>query len=1022
MHTPLALAGLAALALAPSARAAGTGGVEGTLVDQMTSQVATGKATVAIACGAVHRSANVDAAGHFAFADLPEGSCVLTARSAAYVTSQLTVTVTGGSIATILVGMTSIEYAEKLRKQQDQRMQMLRKRALRPAPGAAGAGRDFAGRGERARGAVEDNEAQRPMPRREAPLRNAAPPMLAPQPAPPPMVAQPVAPQVAPAAPPPPAAVAPLAKPADDKVATRAPAKQPAGIAAKADAPVVAKPALAAQAVAKEEAAAPVAAHRVPAADRIEAKGKLARLDDAKPFDGRVAGKKFAANANGGFVLEQQASSWAVVRVFPVPQYSRAYDGPRSDFRETVYWNPSVQTNAEGNAEVSFVVSDAVTAFRATAEGFSAAGLPGGGSSTFQSKLPLALDARLPVEVTSGDTIRLPVTISNETDEPIDASLAAQFGSAFKLTGRPATGAIRLRAHDKQSLLFPLDVVATDGTAEVSIKLTGRGLSDEVKRTIRVVPRGFPIELAASGTAHRGDAARHVLDLAGALPGTIHASVTMFPSPVAAMTQGMAGMIREPGGCFEQTSSTNYPNIMILGYLNSNDGADPALVAKTQGVLDHGYKLLTGYETPEKGYEWFGHTPGHEALTAYGLMEFADMAKVYDVDKKMIERTADWLMSRRDGQGGFSRSAQALDSFGRANPTTTNAYIMWALSEAHRTAALGKELDVQKALGSDTRDPYLLALASNTNLVTAPKAGDTTAMIKKLVAMQNKDGSFPGAKESITMSGGESLTIETTALAVLALIKASPSSEYEAQIRAGVDWLNARRGGYGAWGNTQATVLGLKALTAYSEHARQMSAPGSATLVINGRPAGTLPFDKGRRDALVWDNIAANLSPGKNTIELRLDSAAQLPYTISIDYRSAQPASSPQTKLAIATQLIKTQARMGEGVTLRTHVENTSTGGIPMTLARIGIPGGLVFQTWQLKELRDKHLIDFYETRPREVILYWRALPPSAKKDIDLNLLAAVPGTYEAPASSAYLYYTAEDKAWTKPVSIAVDR
>ncbi|HEY6173365.1 MAG TPA: alpha-2-macroglobulin family protein, partial [Kofleriaceae bacterium] len=667
------------------------------------------------------------------------------------------------------------------------------------------------------------------------------------------------------------------------------------------------------QAVAKTEAAAPAAAHRAPAADMIEAKGKLAVLDDAKPFDGSAAGKKrFAANANGDFVLQQQANGWAVVRVFPVPQYTRAYDGPRTDFRETVYWNPSVQTNADGNAEVSFVVSDAVTSFRATAEGFSAAGLPGGGSSTFQSKLPLTLDARLPVEVTSGDAVRLPVTITNETDEPVDATLAAQFGSAFKLTGQPATGAIHLRAHDKQSLLFPLDVVATDGSAEVSIRLTGRGLSDEIKRTIRVVPRGFPIELAASGTAHGGDPARHVLDLAGALPGTIHASVTMFPSPVAAMTQGMAGMIREPGGCFEQTSSTNYPNIMILGYLNSNDAADPALVARTQGVIDHGYKLLTGYETPEKGYEWFGHTPGHEALTAYGLMEFADMAKVYDVDKRMVERTADWLMSRRDGQGGFSRSSQALDSFGRASPTTTNAYIMWALSEAHRTAALGKELEVQKTLGADTRDPYLLALAANTSLLAAPRAGDTTAMIKKLAAMQNKDGSFPGAKESITMSGGDSLTIETTALATLALIKASPASEYETQIRAGVDWLNARRGGYGAWGNTQATILGLKALTAYSEHARQMSAPGSATLVINGRPAGTLPFDKGRRDALVWDNIAANLSPGKNTIELRLDSAAQLPYTISIDYRSAQPASSPQTKLAIATQLIKTQARMGE--------------------------------------------------------------------------------------------------------------
>jgi hypothetical protein len=33
-----------------------------------------------------------------------------------------------------------------------------------------------------------------------------------------------------------------------------------------------------------------------------------------------------------------------------------------------------------------------------------------------------------------------------------------------------------------------------------------------------------------------------------------------------------------------------------------------------------------------------------------------------------------------------------------------------------------------------------------------------------------------------------------------------------------------------------------------------------------------------------------------------------------------------------------------------------------------------------------------------------------------------VPGHYEAPATSAYLYYTAEDKAWTTPVQITVDR
>jgi alpha-2-macroglobulin-like protein len=710
---------------------------------------------------------------------------------------------------------------------------------------------------------------------------------------------------------------------------------------------------------------------------------------------------------------------YSPVRVFPVPQYTKGYDGPRTDFRETIYWNAGVETGRDGTATVTFPVSDAVTSFRATAEGVSANGLPGAGSAVIQSKLPLSLDARLPVEVTSGDKIRLPVTLTNETQETIEANLTAAFGSAFKLGDNP-TGKIVLRAGEKKSLFFPLEVIATAGDADVSIAVRARGLEDKLDKTIRIVPLGFPFEVGASGTARTGARTAHAFELAGALPGSIKATVTMYPSPVASMTQGMEAMIREPGGCFEQTSSTNYPNIMILSYLATNDAADAALVQKTQSTLDRGYKLLTGYETKQKGYEWFGQTPGHEALTAYGLMEFADMARVYDVDHAMVERTADWLLSRRDGKGGFLRSSQALDSFGRASEPTTNAYIVWALAEARRTKQLAKELAAQRDLGESTKDPYLMALVANTAQLAA--MAEASGFVKKLAAMQDKDGSFPGAKESITMSGGESLAIESTALATLALIKASPNNEYETQIRRAVDWLNSKRSGFGSWSNTQATILGLKAMTAYSEYAKQMATSGAATLIINGKPAGTLTFDKGHKGALVWDDLSSKLSPGTNRIEIELAGGATLPYSIAVEYRAARPQSSPEAKVNVTTQLAKETVKLGEGVKLRARVENKTADGLPMTLARVGIPGGLTFQTWQLKELRDKGLIDFYETRPREVILYWRALAPSAKKDIDLDLIASTPGSFQAPATSAYLYYTAEDKAWVAPVKVAIEK
>ncbi|MCE9573460.1 MAG: carboxypeptidase regulatory-like domain-containing protein [Deltaproteobacteria bacterium] len=722
----------------------------------------------------------------------------------------------------------------------------------------------------------------------------------------------------------------------------------------------------------------------------------------------RIAQQAQPFQINGG--------EYAAVRVFPVPQYTGKPEGPRTDFRETIYWNPGVETDARGDATVRFVMSDAVTAFRVTAEGFAASGLPGEGVAQIQSRLPVTLDVHLPTEVSSGDVIDLPVSVGNQTGDDLDAKLTATFGAAFRIKAATSGDPLHLDANGKATVRYPLEVVGTRGDADVSLAVSADGIEDAMQKTIRVVPRGFPFVAQASGTAARGTATINRLDLAGALPGSIHATVTMYPSPVAAMTEGMAGMIREPGGCFEQTSSTNYPNIMILSYLGSTDAADPALVEKTRGVLDHGYRLLTGYETPEKGYEWFGHTPGHEALTAYGLMEFADMAKVYDVDRGMVERTATWLMNQRDHKGGFTRSSTALDSFGRAGAATTNAYIMWALAEAGRTSGMDRELAVQRELGASTTDPYLLALATNTNLIAAPTAKETAAMVARLVAAQAVDGSFTGAKESITMSGGDALVVETTSLAVLALLKASPNGEQDLAIRRAVEWLNGHRGGYGDWGNTQATILGLKASTAYAEHARQTQTDGTATLVVNGKAISAIHFEKGRRDPLVWDDFASALSSGVNTIEVRLDSQATMPYAIAIDYRSAKPQSSPDAKVAITTALLQKTIRTGEGLTLRAHVENRTADGIPMTIARIGIPGGAVFQTWQLKELVDQGKVDFYETRPREVILYWRALAPKAAHDIDLKLLAAVPGTYEAPASSAYLYYTAEDKAWAPPM------
>jgi len=100
---------------------------------------------------------------------------------------------------------------------------------------------------------------------------------------------------------------------------------------------------------------------------------------------------------------------------------------------------------------------------------------------------------------------------------------------------------------------------------------------------------------------------------------------------------------------------------------------------------------------------------------------------------------------------------------------------------------------------------------------------------------------------------------------------------------------------------------------------------------------------------------------------------------------------------------------------------NRRAEGVPMTLARIGLPAGLEPREDQLKELKKSGAIDFYETRPREVTLYLRGMAPSSEKRVALDLVAAVPGEFEGPASSAYLYYADDKKTWTAPLRVRID-
>jgi hypothetical protein len=293
------------------------------------------------------------------------------------------------------------------------------------------------------------------------------------------------------------------------------------------------------------------------------------------------------------------------------------------------------------------------------------------------------------------------------------------------------------------------------------------------------------------------------------------------------------------------------------------------------------------------------------------------------------------------------------------------------------------------------------------------------------------DGHLDAERTSITGSGGRDLQIETTGLAVLGWLKANRPVEFNGATQKAIGWIGQQRGGYGAFGSTQSTILALKALIAYARNNKKTAEGGKLQLSIAGQTAAQLEFPAGAQDVLTLNipDAAKYLHTGRNEVQISITGQNQFPYTLAATYQVESPPSEPGCVVKLATQLDRTKVEEGEAVHLNVTLENVEDHGQSMTVAIIGLPAGLTLPE-DMKQLKDHArlredgakpgVISAWETRGRELILYWRDLAPRQKIDVPIDLIARVPGEYTGPSSRAYLYYNADRKNWIRPLQVTI--
>src|SRR5208337_2434022 len=245
----------------------------------------------------------------------------------------------------------------------------------------------------------------------------------------------------------------------------------------------------------------------------------------------------------------------------------------------------------------------------------------------------------------------------------------------------------------------------------------GADRADIVVREIEVIPNGREQNLVFNGRLE--NTVQHEVNFpADAIPEASKIFVRLYPGPLSQVIEGMDSILRMPGGCFEQTSSSTYPNVLALDYMKRTKKLTPEVHAKAEGYIANGYQRLLTFEVPGGGFSWFGSAPANKILTAYGLMEFYDMSKVYDVDPRLIQRTQQWLAAQQLADGSWKPDMSFINE-GATNRYNSDvlritAYIAWSLGNTgYQGPAIEKASQFVEAHMGEKPDAYTLAVIAN---------------------------------------------------------------------------------------------------------------------------------------------------------------------------------------------------------------------------------------------------------------------------------------------------------------------
>ncbi|MDD2907509.1 MAG: alpha-2-macroglobulin family protein [Candidatus Gracilibacteria bacterium] len=316
----------------------------------------------------------------------------------------------------------------------------------------------------------------------------------------------------------------------------------------------------------------------------------------------------------------------------------------RNIFKNTAYYNPSVITDEDGKAKVSFDLPDNLTNFRVMVISNSVDNFFGYSEKFIEVRKNVTIEDKTPLILRDNDKSTISANVFNNSKEDID------FKVILTTKGVEVTNPeklLTLKAGTSKNVSWNIIANSSVDIIDYTISALGNTADNSDKIENKITIKDSPIlitQTLKSGTME-SYSSLNLQSIIGKNTSLENSKVELIfsNSRLSGIEKIVSSLAIYPYGCIEQTTSSTIPNVIIKQFSNLfKDIFDLENVDKN---IKAGVDRISSMQTADGGFAyWQGNSSSDLHITPYVLRSLIYMKNSgIEVDAKIIENATAYL-------------------------------------------------------------------------------------------------------------------------------------------------------------------------------------------------------------------------------------------------------------------------------------------------------------------------------------------------------------------------------------------